>query len=160
MSAAGTRLNEAGLARALAQGARLVAGGARRTDGRFGHGWFFEPTVLADVDPRSDIAQQEVFGPIVSVFKVTDLEEAIRLANDVEYGLSASICTRDLDAAERFVAASRSGVVGVNAPTAGIEVRAPLHGLKSSGLGPPEQGDDALAFFTEPKAVYIHTRGG
>lgn len=152
-------LDESATARALAAGARIETGGRRRSDGTLGAGWFFEPTVLTNVDPAAEIAQKEVFGPIVSVFRVSGLEQAIELANGTQYGLSAAICTRDMVAAERFAQASRSGVVAVNAATAGIEVQAPLHGTKASGLGPPEQGDEALEFFSEPKSVYLRMPG-
>lgn len=152
-------LDEAGVQRAVADGAQLATGGHIRDDGSLGQGWFYAPTVLTGVDRQAEIAQKEVFGPVVSVFRVGGLDEAIELANATEYGLSASICTRDLVAAERFVRGSRSGVVAVNAATAGIEVQAPLHGTKASGLGPPEQGDEAIEFFTEPKSVYLRTPG-
>jgi len=152
-------LDEEAVVRATGQGATVITGGKRLEDGPFGRGWFFEPTILTDVRPEFDIAQKEAFGPIVSVFKVGALDEAIDLANDSDYGLSASICTRDLESAERFIRSSRSGVVAVNAPTAGIEVQAPLHGAKGSGLGPPEQGDEAVEFFSEAKAVYMRFAG-
>ena len=159
ISASQLALDEAAVARATAQGATVLVGGKRLDEGLFGRGWFFEPTILTGVAQESDIAQQEAFGPIVSVFQVGDLDEAIDLANNVDYGLSSSICTRDLESAERFIRASRSGVVAVNAPTAGIEVQAPLHGAKGSGLGPPEQGDEAVEFFSEAKAVYVRFPG-
>ena len=159
ISAEQLALDEAGVQGAVAEGARLAAGGHIRDGGPLSRGWFYAPTVLTDVKRDAQIAQKEVFGPIVSIFRVGGLDEAIELANGTEYGLSASICTRDLVAAERFVRASRSGVVAVNAATAGIEVQAPLHGTKASGLGPPEQGDEAIEFFTEPKSVYLRTPG-
>ena len=152
-------LDEEAVARAKAQGATVVTGGSRLREGPFARGWFFSPTILTDVRPHDDIAQQEAFGPIVTVFSVNSLDAAIELANDVDFGLSASICTQGLESAERFIRASRSGVVAVNAATAGIEVQAPLHGAKRSGLGPPEQGDEAIEFFSDPKAVYIRYPG-
>lgn len=151
-------LNCQAVGRALQEGARVAVGGTKVTEGALERGNFFAPTVLTNVRPESEVAQSEVFGPIVSVFDVPDIGAAVRLANDVDYGLSAAVCTRDLDQAERFISASQSGVVAVNAPTAGMEVQVPIHGVKGSGLGAPEQGDLALDFFTNVKTVYFRSR--
>jgi alpha-ketoglutaric semialdehyde dehydrogenase len=157
ISAEQLALDDAGVQRARAEGATVRCGGEVAHDKS--EGWYFVPTVLTDVDPQSATGQEELFGPISSVFPVRDLDHAIALANATPYGLSAAICTRDLVAAERFVRTSETGVVSVNAATAGIEVQAPLKGVKASGVGPAEQGREALDFFTRPKAVYRNFPG-
>ena len=140
ISAEQLALNEQAVHRARTAGAHVVTGGRRGTDPTHEHGWYYAPTILTEVEPDDEIAQEEAFGPIVSLFPVAGLGDAIDLANGTDYGLSASICTRDLEAAETFVRRSQSGVVAVNAATAGIEVQAPLLGVKGSGLGPPSRG--------------------
>lgn len=147
----------AAVARAVSDGADVACGGHRVAPSGAPRGYFFAPTVLTNVHPQDWIAQTEVFGPVVSVMPASNFSEAVRIANGVEYGLSAGVCGRDINRIEAFVAASQSGVVTVNAPTAGMEFQVPVHGVKASGLGPPEQGDLALEFFTNIKTVYRHT---
>jgi alpha-ketoglutaric semialdehyde dehydrogenase len=150
----------AAVERAVRDGAAVAFGGRGRLVPAAPMGLFFEPTVLTGVEPDSWVAQTEVFGPVLSVFSAVDLDDATRVANGVQYGLSAGICGRDINRIEAFVAASQSGVVTVNAPTAGMEFQVPVHGVKASGIGPPEQGDLALEFFTEVKTVYRRTVNG
>jgi aldehyde dehydrogenase (NAD+) len=143
---------------ALRDGATALAGARPKERTTSDEGWYYEPTVLTDVAPSATIAQEEVFGPVVTLFAAPDLAAAIDLANNSHYGLSASICTTDLDTAETFIANAESGVVVVNAPTAGIEVQAPLLGIKDSGVGHAEQGAEVIDFLTRPKSVYMRTK--
>jgi aldehyde dehydrogenase (NAD+) len=100
--------------------------------------------------------REEVFGPVAGVIKVDDLEEAIAVARDTEFGLSSAICTQSLKAAERFRRESNAGIVVVNAPTAGAEYHVPFGGRPPSGFGAREQGAAAAEFFTEAKTAYIN----
>ena len=138
------------------EGATLALGGSRRTDGALGRGWFIEPTVFTDVTPGMRIAAEEIFGPVVAVMKARDLTEAIETANGVDYGLSSSIYTQDVNnsaVAERDLDA---GVVYINAPTIGAEVHLPFGGFKKSGTGRKEAGGrgGALDTFTRWKVIY------
>lgn len=114
-----------------------------------------EPTVCTGVSADMRIAQEEIFGPVLAVFKAKDLEEAIQIANSVEFGLSLSVYTRDLAQAFEYINTVETGTVHVNAPTLGGEVDLPFGGLKSSGVGQREQGTEAFYFFTETITVYI-----
>jgi aldehyde dehydrogenase (NAD+) len=105
------------------------------------------------------IAQEEIFGPVLTVFKAQDLDEAIKLANNVKFGLSSSIYTKDLTQAFRYAEQVEAGIVHVNAPTLGGEVHLPFGGLKASGAGAREQGTEALNFFSEVVTVYIDYAG-
>jgi aldehyde dehydrogenase (NAD+) len=135
------------------EGATLASGGDRIE----GEGWFVEPTVFTDVEPDMRIAQEEIFGPVVAVIPVAGYEEAIDVANDVDYGLSASIVTDDLTEAHRFVEESESGVAKVNEKTTGLELHVPFGGYKDSSSNTyREQGDAALDFFTSTKTVYLN----
>jgi aldehyde dehydrogenase (NAD+) len=136
--------------RATGQGAEVVAEGRIDGDG----GFFLAPTLLANVDPSMTIASEEVFGPVLPVLEVADEEEALDVARSTRYGLSASIYTRDLNAAMRFLHAIDAGVVHVNKPPIGAENHLPFGGLKDSGLGPKELGPVA-DFYTQTKTVYL-----
>ena len=118
-----------------------------------------EPTIFTDVKPSMRIAQEEIFGPVLTVFKAQDLAEAIELANSVEFGLSSSIYTKDLTQAYRYVDQVEAGIVHVNAPTLGGEVHLPFGGLKASGAGAREQGTEAVNFFSEVITVYVDYAG-
>ena len=135
-------------------GARVVTGGGR-AGGDLAEGWFVEPTVLLDVDPSHPVAREEIFGPVAVVLPVDSYDQAVALANDTPYGLSASLFTRDLAQALRFTEDSRSGIVKVNQSTAGVELHVPFGGVKGSGFGHREQGKAAREFFTESKTVYL-----
>ncbi len=134
------------------EGARLLCGGAER---RNNAGYYVEPTVFDDVDPQATIAREEIFGPVVALFTVDTLDEAIALANDTEHGLSASLCTTSLTAAHAFTNRADAGITSVNLPTAGVELQAPFGGTKASGLGIKEQGRPVLDFYTETRTVYM-----
>ncbi len=138
------------------EGARLVLGGKAATDKGLEKGYFVEPTVFIDVKPGMRIAQEEIFGPVISIIKTKDLAEAIGIANNVKYGLSSSIYTQDVNnsaIAEREI---DSGIVYINAPTIGAEIQLPFGGTRKSGLGHKEAGGrgGALDMFTKWKVIY------
>jgi len=135
------------------EGATLLTGG-ERPDG-FDSGYFIEPTVFGDVDPEWRIAQEEVFGPVLSVIEVSDFDEAVAVANDVEFGLSASIFTSDMATAREFTHRVEAGVVKVNRMTPGSDIQMPFGGMKaSSSETHKELGQRAYEFYTHEKAVY------
>ncbi len=137
------------------EGAKLMTGGNRLTEGNYAHGWFHEPTVFADCTPRMRIAQEEIFGPVVAVMPIESFEQALELANDVPYGLSASIYTQDVNRAFVAMRDLHTGIVYVNAPTIGAEIHLPFGGTKDTGNGHREAGNAALDFYSEWKTLYI-----
>jgi aldehyde dehydrogenase (NAD+) len=137
------------------EGAKLLTGGNRLDSGEFRKGWFHEPTVFGDCSPKMRIAQEEIFGPVVSVIPIHGLDEAIDVANGVPYGLSASIYTRDVNRAFQATRDLYTGIVYVNAPTIGAETHLPFGGTKQTGNGHREAAIAAIDFFTEWKTVYI-----
>ena len=137
------------------EGARLAYGGHGLTDGEYSQGFYVEPTVFTDVSPDMRIAREEIFGPVLTVFKARNLEDAIQISNSVEFGLSSSVYTKDLTRAFEYINTVETGMVHVNAPTLGGEVHLPFGGLKASGVGQREQGTEAFDFFTETITVYI-----
>ena len=139
--------------------ARLLTGGGIPKGEGFDRGYYVEPTIFADVRPDSQLAREEIFGPVLAVLRARDLDEAIRLANDCRYGLSASIFTQDLNAVQEFCARIEAGVVKVNSETAGLEPQVPFGGMKESSSHSREQGRAALDFFTSIKTVYIDRAG-
>ena len=134
------------------EGARLVRDGS---DAGMDGGYFVAPTIFTEVDPRMSVAQDEIFGPVVSVIPADDLESALAKANAVGYGLSSSIYTRDLHSAFRYAEASEAGMLHVNLPTLGGEAHVPFGGVKDSGFGDRECGTAAFDFFTELRVVYV-----
>jgi len=141
------------------EGAKLRGGGRRLEEGLLAHGHFVEPTVFDHVSPSMRIAQEEIFGPVVSVIRAKGYEEALAAANDVRYGLAASIFTQDSAAVFRFVDDIEAGIVHINSGTPGGEAQLPFGGTKATGVGPREQGPTALEFFTEVKTVYVDYTG-
>ena len=141
------------------EGAELAYGGHAVTGGRFDEGHYIEPTIFTEVEPSMRIAQEEIFGPVLTVFKAKDLDKAIDIVNGVQFGLSSSIYTKDLTQAFRYVEQVEAGIVHVNAPTLGGEVHLPFGGLKASGAGAREQGTEAINFFSEVISVYIDYAG-
>ena len=137
----------------------LVTGGERAADGDLEHGHFFRPTIFAGVAPMARIAQEEIFGPVLSVVPVDGYDEAMTAANQVKYGLSASVFTRDVNAAFRAMRDFETGIVYVNAGTTGAETHLPFGGWKNTGNGHREAGHAALDTFTEWKAVYVDYSG-
>lgn len=140
------------------EGAHLCAGGNALTDGKLARGCFIAPTVFAGVTPGMRIAREEIFGPVLSVMKAANFDEALQLANDTPYGLASSIYTNDLAKAQRFVAESEVGLCHVNLTTAWKEPQLEFGGIKESGRGLPEAGESGLEFFTNHKAVYVKER--
>jgi aldehyde dehydrogenase (NAD+) len=138
-----------------AEGARLACGGRRLVDPPFDHGYFVEPAVFVDVHEQMAIAQEEIFGPVLAVLKASDFDDAVRMANAVAFGLSASVQTRDLSRAFEFINRIEAGLVTVNLPSAGVEYQLPFGGTKDSSFGPKEQGPHALDFYTDWKTVYL-----
>ena len=141
------------------EGATLATGGHRLESGPYAKGYFHEPTVFVDVDPSMRIAREEIFGPVVSVMRCGSLEEAIAIGNGVEYGLSASIYTQDINRAFQAMRDLYTGIFYVNAPTIGAEVHLPFGGTKNTGNGHREAGVAALDVFSEWKSVYIDFSG-
>jgi acyl-CoA reductase-like NAD-dependent aldehyde dehydrogenase len=141
------------------EGATLATGGRRLESGAYARGFFHEPTVFVDVDPAMRIAREEIFGPVVSVMRCSSLDEAIAIANRVEYGLSASIYTQDINRAFEAMRDLYTGIVYVNAPTIGAEVHLPFGGTKNTGNGHREAGVAALEVFSEWKSVYVDFSG-
>ncbi len=137
------------------EGAKLICGGHRLDSGDCKYGWFLEPTVFADVDRNMRIAQEEIFGPVVSLIPVDTVDEAIDIANDVVYGLSSAIYTRDVNKAFAAMRDIHAGITYVNAPTIGAEVHLPFGGVKATGNGHREGGLGAIDFYTEWKSIYV-----
>jgi alpha-ketoglutaric semialdehyde dehydrogenase len=137
------------------EGANLLVGGHRLDKGDYAKGWFHEPTIFGDCDAKMRIAQEEIFGPVVSVIPIDCLEQGIEVANGVPYGLSASIYTRNVNAAFAAIRDLYTGIVYVNAPTIGAETHLPFGGTKQTGNGHREAAVAAIEFFTEWKSVYI-----
>lgn len=141
------------------EGAGVAIGGEVATEGALAEGWFYRPTVLVDVTPTMRVAREEIFGPTTAVIAVASVEEAVAVANGVDYGLSLSVYTRDLERALRAVDAFEAGIVYVNAPTIGAEIQLPFGGVKQTGNGRREAGSVALDEFTEWKSIYIDYSG-
>jgi alpha-ketoglutaric semialdehyde dehydrogenase len=139
-------------------GAMLVIGGRKLKHPPFDKGFFIEPTIF-EARHGMRITKEEIFGPVLSVMKVHDFEEAVRVANDVEYGLSSSIYTRDLSLAYRAMNELEAGITYINAPTIGAEVHLPFGGVKNTGNGAREAGSTAIDEFTEIKTVFIDYSG-
>jgi aldehyde dehydrogenase (NAD+) len=137
------------------EGAKLETGGKTLRQKELAHGWFFEPTIFTEVDPKMRIAQEEIFGPVVSLIRCENFEEAIQIANSVAYGLSSSIYTRDVNKAFLAMRDIYAGITYVNAPTIGAEVHLPFGGTKATGNGHREGGLGAIDFYTQWKAIYI-----
>jgi aldehyde dehydrogenase (NAD+) len=141
------------------EGATLATGGHRLTAGDWARGWFHEPTIFGDVSPTMRIAQEEIFGPLVSVIPCDGLDDGIQIANSVAYGLSGAIYTRDVNAAFTAMRDVESGLFYVNAPTIGAEVHLPFGGIKGTGNGHREAGIAALDVFSEWKSIYVDFSG-
>jgi len=137
------------------EGAKLAAGGTRLERDGLDKGWFHEPTVFTDCDPRMRICQEEIFGPVVSVIPFDTFDQALEIANGVIYGLSAAVYTRNLNNAFRAQRDLETGIVYVNAPTIGAETHLPFGGIKNTGNGHRESGMAALDFYSEWKTVYV-----
>jgi alpha-ketoglutaric semialdehyde dehydrogenase len=137
------------------EGATLLAGGKRITGGEFDKGYFVEPTIFEDVTSKMTIAQEEIFGPVIALLKVETLEEAVQIANDCEFGLSASIFTNNIQNMLSFIDEMEAGLVRVNAESAGVELQAPFGGMKQSSTHSREQGEAAKEFYTSIKTIFV-----
>ncbi|GMV38587.1 MAG: aldehyde dehydrogenase [Myxococcales bacterium] len=141
-------------------GATLVAGGRDlRTEAGLEHGWFLEPALFDHVTPSMRIAQEEIFGPVLAVLRVATVEEAFEVSNGVRYGLSSSIYTQDVARVFEYADRIETGILHVNSPTMGGEAHLPFGGVKDTGIGGREMNEEAIAFFSELKAVYVDYTG-
>jgi aldehyde dehydrogenase (NAD+) len=140
-------------------GATLVCGGQRATGDGLDKGYFVRPTVFDHVTADMRLAREEIFGPVLSVLRVRDFDEAMKVANDCEYGLSSSIFCNDAVRIFRFVDEIETGMTHINSPTTGGEAHIPFGGIKGTGIGDREQGSTALDFYTELKVVYVDYTG-
>ncbi|MGG0656190.1 aldehyde dehydrogenase family protein [Rummeliibacillus pycnus] len=141
------------------EGAKLLTGGKILKDPPFDQGYFYEPTLFTDVAPDARIAQEEIFGPVVSLISISSLEEAIEVNNSVQYGLSSSIFTKDINKAFQAQRDLDTGIVYVNAGTTGAEIHLPFGGTKGTGNGHRDSGIAALDVYTEWKSIYIDYSG-
>jgi acyl-CoA reductase-like NAD-dependent aldehyde dehydrogenase len=147
------------IAQAKSEGARLLCGGERLSSGEHEHGFFVAPTVFDQVHPGTKLARQEVFGPVLAIQPARDPAEALRMANDVPFGLTASIYTRDYFQAMRFVEHAEVGMLHVNQPTVGGEAHLPFGGIKATGVGEKEMAEEGANFFTHLKTVWLDYTG-
>lgn len=148
-----TDLRYIGIARK--EGGRLLAGGNRLTGSDYDKGYFVEPTLFADVTEDMTLAREEVFGPVLAVMRAKDFDDAMRIANNVPFGLSASIQTTNVSRVFEYVYGMEAGLLTVNLPSAGVEYQLPFGGTKDSSFGPKEQGPAALDFYTDYKTIYL-----
>ncbi len=139
--------------------ATMLAGGSRLTDGELARGFFPAPTLFDHVKPTHRIATEEIFGPVLSVLRVSSFDEAIDVANGVEYGLSSSLYTNDYAKVFQYIDRIETGICHINSPTMGGEAHMPFGGLKSTGIGGREMNEEAMEFYTEIKAVYFDYTG-
>jgi alpha-ketoglutaric semialdehyde dehydrogenase len=137
------------------EGAQLLTGGKRLTGDAHAKGFFYAPTVFGDVTASMRIAKEEVFGPVVSVLTCDSFDEAIEIANGIQYGLSTALYSRNVNLAFKAMRDLQAGITYVNAPTIGAEVHLPFGGVKQTGNGHREGGTGALDFYTSWKAVYV-----
>ena len=142
------------------EGARLVRGGDRIRDEGRDRGYFVSPAIFDRVDEHMRIAQEEIFGPVLSILRVPDTGKALSVANGVRFGLSASVYTTDVASMFRFVDRLDAGIIHVNSPTVGGEAHIPFGGMKATGVGLREMGRVAIDFYTELKVVYVDYTGG
>ena len=142
-----------------AQGATLVCGGQRATGGTLDRGFFFQPTIFSGVTAGSRLEQEEIFGPVLSVIKVTDVEDAFTVNNDVRYGLSSSVYTSNVNVAFRALQDLDNGITYINAPTIGAEAHLPFGGVKQTGNGHREGGWEVYEFYSETKVGYVDYSG-
>jgi len=141
------------------EGAKLLAGGACISGRGLSKGFFFEPTLFADVSPKMRIAQEEIFGPVLSVISCRNLDHAVQITNDSKYGLSSAIYTQNVNCAFKAIKNLDTGITYINSSTIGAEIQLPFGGTKGTGNGHREAGTVALETFTEWKSVYIDYSG-
>lgn len=141
------------------EGAELALGGAQPSDSALAHGHFYQPTIFAGVRPGTRLEQEEIFGPVLSVVRVETPDEAIAVNNDVKYGLSSSLYTRNVNLAYRALSELDTGITYINAPTIGAEAHLPFGGIKQTGNGHREGGWQVYEFYSETKVGYIDYSG-
>jgi aldehyde dehydrogenase (NAD+) len=141
------------------EGARLLCGGEALTKGKYAKGFFYKPTIFIAVTPEMRIAKEEIFGPVLSVLKVKNLSEAIKVLNNTRYGLSSSVYTKNVNSAFRAIEDIQAGITYINAPTIGAECHMPFGGVKDTGNGHREGGWTVFEIFSELKTVYIDYSG-
>lgn len=142
------------------EGASLLLGGERLTGEGYDNGFFHQPTIFGNVTPNMRLAQEEIFGPVLSIITFDTLEEAIDIANNVAYGLSSAIYTNNVNNAFQAMRDLYTGIVYVNAPTIGAEIHLPFGGTKGTGNGHREAGTQVLDIFSEWKSIYVDFSGG
>jgi len=140
-------------------GHALLTGGARASGAGLDDGYFYQPTIFAGVRQGDRLEQEEIFGPVLSVIKVADADEAFRVNNGVKYGLSSSLYTQDVNLAFRALTELDNGITYVNAPTIGAEAHMPFGGVKQTGNGHREGGWEVYDFYSETKVAYIDYSG-
>jgi aldehyde dehydrogenase (NAD+) len=133
----------------------LKIGGNRLSGGAYDKGYFCEPTIFADVEEKMTLAQEEVFGPVLAVLPAKNFDHAMEIANNIPFGLSASIQTTNLSRTFDFIYKMEAGLLTVNLPSAGVEYQLPFGGTKDSSFGPKEQGPAAMEFYSDYKTVYL-----
>jgi len=141
------------------EGARLLLGGEPQKNGLCRQGYFFQPTIFTNVSPKMRIAQEEIFGPVLSLLSCRSLDHAIQIVNDSRYGLSSAIYTQDVNRAFRAIESLDTGITYINSSTIGAEIQLPFGGTKGTGNGHREAGTAALEIFTEWKSVYVDYSG-
>lgn len=141
------------------EGAKLLCGGSRVTEGDCANGWFVEPTVFDHVDPNSRLAQEEVFGPVLAVTRVKTFDEAVEAANNTMFGLTCAIYTQDISLAMDYMERAEVGMFHINSPTIGGEAQVPFGGVKGSGVGDREMAKEGIHFFSKPKTVFLDYTG-
>jgi aldehyde dehydrogenase (NAD+) len=141
------------------EGADLLCGGRRPEDNGLSKGFFFEPTIFTRVQPGMRLEQEEIFGPVLSVVRFRTVDEAFAVNNDVKYGLSSSVYTRDVNIAMRAMNELDTGITYINAPTIGAEAHLPFGGVKQTGNGHREGGWEVYEFYSETKVGYLDFSG-
>jgi alpha-ketoglutaric semialdehyde dehydrogenase len=141
------------------EGARLLIGGSIYEEGKWIDGFFYRPTIFDQVTPAMRIAQEEIFGPVLSIIEVKSFEEAIQVLNGTPYGLSSSIYTRDVERSFRAMRDIEAGITYINGPTIGAEVHLPFGGVKDTGNGHREAGTTVYDIFSEWKSIYVDYSG-
>jgi aldehyde dehydrogenase (NAD+) len=141
------------------EGATILTGGKRATGGDLDGGFFFEPTILTGVTPNMRVAKEEIFGPVLSVLTISSYDEAIEVANNIEYGLSSSLYTADVATAFKAMHDIEAGITYINGPTIGAEAHMPFGGVKGTGNGHREGGWEVFEFYSETKTVYVDYSG-
>jgi len=141
------------------EGLELVVGGRRPRSPKLRNGWFYKPTIFAGARPKSRLAQEEIFGPVLTVLRCGSLDEAVRINNGVRYGLSSSLYTRNVNQAFRAMRDLDNGITYVNAPTIGAEAHLPFGGVKQTGNGHREGGWEVYHFYSETKVCYADYSG-